>query len=82
MQDNVARVNADLEATEILNLAPEQRLLRLIEMQTDELNDFRERLSPAERAELARGMSPFQREEVAALMNPVVVVGSESGRVG
>jgi uncharacterized protein (DUF1800 family) len=71
------KILADLEATSVLNLPPDQRLARLIAMQPEELNDFRSRLSQSERMDLAQGMTPSQREIVASLENPIVVVGSE-----
>jgi len=72
-----AKIAADLAATQVLNLPPQERLMRLIEMEPDELVDFRNRLSGPERLELGKGMSPQQRESLAALDNPVVLVGAE-----
>ncbi len=66
-----------LEAVKIINLPPDQRVKRLLAMQPQELIDFRRSLSQNELAALAEGLSPLQRETLAALQGSARIVGAE-----
>src|SRR5580693_7929634 len=55
-----------LEAVKIINLPPDERMRRILAMPPSELIAFRKSLSQAELAEAAEGLSPMQRETLAA----------------
>jgi uncharacterized protein (DUF1800 family) len=62
---------------EILALPPQQRLARLAAMKQPEFDGFRKALKPPQRAGLVAGLSPAQKEIVAALENPQRLVAEE-----
>ncbi|MGA8530370.1 MAG: DUF1800 domain-containing protein [Acidobacteriaceae bacterium] len=71
------KLYADLGATNVVNLPPQQRVQKLVAMQPDEFRDFLQRLSRPDRVALFAGLTPEQRETVFALINPQLVVGGE-----
>jgi uncharacterized protein (DUF1800 family) len=71
------RLYADLGATKIVNLPPDQRVKKLIEMRPDDFHDFLQHLSRPDRVALFTDLTPEQRETVFALINPQLVVGGE-----
>jgi uncharacterized protein (DUF1800 family) len=66
-----------LEAVKILNLPPDERMRRILSMPPSELIAFRKSLSQAELAEAAEGLSPMQRETLAALQGSPRMIGAE-----
>jgi uncharacterized protein (DUF1800 family) len=66
-----------LEAVKILNLPPDERMRRILAMPPSELIAFRRSLSQAELAEAAEGLSPIQRETLAALQGSPRMIGAE-----
>jgi len=66
-----------LEAVKILNLPPDQRMQRILAMQPQELVDFRKSLSQRELAEAAEGLTPIDRETLAALQGSPRMIGAE-----
>jgi uncharacterized protein (DUF1800 family) len=66
-----------LEAVKILNLSPDERMRRILAMPPSELIAFRRSLSQAELAEAAEGLSPMQRETLAALQGSPRMIGAE-----
>ena len=68
---------ADLASTQIVNLPPGQRLDRLIHMKPGQLPGFLKDLTPEEKSQLTSGMSARQKETVAALINPTMLVSGE-----
>src|SRR5271168_101635 len=66
-----------LEAVKIINLPPDQRIRRILAMPPKELIAFRRSLSQAELAEAAQGLTPIQRETVAALQGSPRMIGAE-----
>jgi uncharacterized protein (DUF1800 family) len=66
-----------LEAVKILNLPPEERMRRILAMPPSELIAFRKSLSQAELAEAAEGLTPMQRETLAALQGSPRMIGAE-----
>jgi uncharacterized protein (DUF1800 family) len=66
-----------LEAVKIINLPPDERMKRILAMSPKELVAFRRSLSQAELAEAAEGLSPVQREILAALPGSPRMVGAE-----
>ena len=66
-----------LEAVKIINLPPEERMRRILAMPPAELIAFRKSLSQAELAEAAEGLSPMQRETLAALQGSPRMIGAE-----
>jgi uncharacterized protein (DUF1800 family) len=68
---------ADLAATQIVNLPPDQRLNKLVGMKPEEIRAFLKDLTRDERAQLPDGMTPRQKETVYALLNPTALVTGE-----
>ncbi|HWW97405.1 MAG TPA: DUF1800 domain-containing protein [Edaphobacter sp.] len=66
-----------LEAVKIINLPPDERMRRILAMPPSELIAFRRSLSQAELAEAAEGLSPVQRETLAALQGSPRMIGAE-----
>jgi uncharacterized protein (DUF1800 family) len=66
-----------LEAVKIINLPPEERMRRILAMPPSELIAFRRSLSGAELAEAAEGLTPMQRETLAALQGSPRMIGAE-----
>ena len=66
-----------LDAVRIINLPPEQRMQRILAMPPDELVSFRKSLSQSELAAAAAGLTPMQRETLAALQSSPRMVGAE-----
>jgi uncharacterized protein (DUF1800 family) len=71
------KLYADLATTAIVNLPPDQRWNRLVDLKPAEFRAFLKGLSPEERVHLTSGMSPQQKETVYALINPTLVVSGE-----
>jgi uncharacterized protein (DUF1800 family) len=66
-----------LEAVKIINLPPDERMRRILAMPPKELIAFRRSLSRAELAEAADGLTPLQRETLAALQGSPKMIGAE-----
>jgi uncharacterized protein (DUF1800 family) len=66
-----------LEAVKIINLPPDERMRRILAMPPAELIAFRRSLSQAELAEAAEGLTPMQRETLAALQGSPRMIGAE-----
>lgn len=77
IEEQEKKLYADLDATNVVNLAPDQRVKKLVEMKPEEFRDFLKRLQRPERVALFIGMTPEQKETVFALINPQLVVGGE-----
>src|SRR5271170_5655537 len=66
-----------LEAVKIINLPPGERMRRILAMPPKELVAFRKSLSQAELAAAAEGLTPMQRETLAALQGSPKMIGAE-----
>lgn len=77
VQQAEAKLYADLDATSVTTLPPDQRMRKLVAMQPQEFRDFLQHLSRPDRVALFRDLTPEQRETVLALINPQLVVGGE-----
>ena len=66
-----------LEAVKIINLSPDERMRRILAMSPSELVAFRRSLSQRELADAAEGLSPMQRETLAALQGSPRMIGAE-----
>jgi uncharacterized protein (DUF1800 family) len=66
-----------LEAVKIINLPPDERMRRILAMPPKELVAFRKSLSQAELAAAAEGLTPMQRETLAALQGSPKMIGAE-----
>jgi uncharacterized protein (DUF1800 family) len=77
MKTHEDQLYSGLEAVKIINLPPEQRILRILEMTPDELVSFRKGLNPQELEEVAQGLTPIQRETLAALQGSPRMIGAE-----
>jgi uncharacterized protein (DUF1800 family) len=71
------QVLADLQATGIVNLTPEERMTKLIAMQPLERISFYRDLTPEERIAFVAGLTPTQAQTFAAMQNPVRTVASQ-----
>jgi uncharacterized protein (DUF1800 family) len=71
------KLYADLASTQIVNLAPDQRLDRLVNMKPGQLRNFMKGLTWEEKVQLTAGMTPRQKETVVALLNPTLLVAGE-----
>ena len=71
------RLYADLDATNVVNLPPDQRVKKLVAMQPDEFRDFLQHMNRPDRVALFADLTPEQKETVFALINPQLVVGGE-----
>jgi len=77
IEEQEKKLYADLDATNVVNLPPDQRMKKLIEMKPDEFRDLLQRLQRPEKVALFAGLTPEQKETVFALINPQLVVGGE-----
>ena len=77
IEEQEKKLYADLGATNVVNLAPDERVKKLVEMKPEEFRDFLQRLQRPERVALFTGLTPEQKETVFALINPQLVVGGE-----
>jgi uncharacterized protein (DUF1800 family) len=66
-----------LEAVKIINLPPDERMRRILSMSPKELIAFRRSLSQRELADAAEGLTPIQRETLAALQGSPRMIGAE-----
>jgi uncharacterized protein (DUF1800 family) len=71
------KLYADLASTQIVNLSPDQRLDRLVNMKPGQLRGFMKELTPEERSQLTAGMMAQQKETMVALLNPTLLVAGE-----
>ncbi len=77
MEEHAEKFYSGLEAVKIINLPPDERMQRVLSMKPAELTAFSKSLSRGEQAALAEGLSPIQREELAALKGSPRMVGAE-----
>ncbi len=77
LQQAEAKLYADLDATSVTTLAPDERMRKLVAMEPQDFRDFLEHLSRPDRVALFRGLTPEQRETLFAMVNPQLVVGGE-----
>jgi uncharacterized protein (DUF1800 family) len=77
IEEQENKLYADLDATNVVTLPPDQRLKKLIEMRPEEFRDFLQHLSRPDRVAMFADLSPEQKETVFALINPQLVVGGE-----
>ncbi len=67
----------DPQTEAVLEMGPNERMMRLIAMQPAEFEEFMQSLRPAQRARLVADLSPEMREAVAILENPERLVAGE-----
>lgn len=77
IEEQEKKLYADLDATNVTNLPPDERVKKLVEMKPEEFRDLLRRLQRPERVALFTGLTPEQKETVFALINPQLVVGGE-----
>jgi uncharacterized protein (DUF1800 family) len=68
---------ADLKAQELLDLPPDERMKRVLEMSPDDQRALATSLKGAKADKFTEGMNPKQRETLQALNNPQQVVNDE-----
>jgi uncharacterized protein (DUF1800 family) len=71
------KLYSGLEAVKVINLPPDARMARILAMSPKELIAFRRSLTQRELAEAAQGLSPEQKEILAALPGSGRMVGGE-----
>jgi uncharacterized protein (DUF1800 family) len=74
---HVEQLFKDLEAVKIINLAPEDRMRKVLSMSPNEFVAFRQSLSGGELGQFTQGLNPQQREIFAAMQNSTRMVGAE-----
>ena len=72
-----ARDSATQLSDQLLQLPPDQRMKRIIEMDPDGRRDFWRALPQPQRQQLVADLSPQQKETLLAMENPVQVVNGE-----
>jgi uncharacterized protein (DUF1800 family) len=77
MATHEEQLYSGLEAVKVINLLPDQRMQRILAMPPEELVRFRKSLSRSELLAAADGLSPMQRETLAALQGSPRMVGAE-----
>lgn len=77
MQAVEDKLYADLDATRVVNLPPDQRVNALVAMQPKAFHSFLQHLGRQDKVALFADLTPVQRETVFALINPQLVVGGE-----
>ena len=73
----VQPVFTQAQITRILTLAPDERVARLAALEQPEFDSFRKSLKGSERNTLNAGLTPAQKETVAALESPQRLVNDE-----
>ncbi len=73
-QHRESKLYADLDAQQLLDLPPDERMKRILQMSPDEQRDL---AKSKNHDDLMQGMSPQQKETLMALANPEQVVASE-----
>lgn len=71
------RMDADVQAQELLDMPPDQRIKAILKMPPVEQRALATSGKGSQRNEFMEGMSPQQRETLAALNNPQQVVAGE-----
>jgi uncharacterized protein (DUF1800 family) len=66
-----------LEAVKIINLPPDERVRRILEMKPQQLVAFRKSLSQDEQAAMMEGLTPLQKEMLGSLQGAPRVVSAE-----
>jgi len=66
-----------LDAVQVINLPPDQRMQQILAMPPEEVVRFHKSLSRSELLAAAEGLSPMQRETLAALQGSERMVGAE-----
>jgi uncharacterized protein (DUF1800 family) len=77
MATHVEQLYSGLDAVRIINLPPDQRMMRILTMAPSELVDFRKSLSQSELAAAAEGLTPLQKETLVALQGSPRMIGAE-----
>ena len=67
----------DLEAVNIINMPPDERMRKVLALAPADFVSFRQSLSGAELAQFSEGLNPQQREIFTALQNSTRMIGSE-----
>jgi uncharacterized protein (DUF1800 family) len=67
----------DLEAVNIINLPPEERMRKVLALKPNEFVSFRQSLSGEELAQFLQGLSPQQKEIFVAMQNSTRMVSGE-----
>jgi uncharacterized protein (DUF1800 family) len=75
--EHVEALFKDLEAVNIINLPPDERMRKVLALSPEDFIAFRQSLSGAELAQFAEGLSPQQREIFVAMQNSTRMIGSE-----
>lgn len=72
---------AEVEASELAGLSPQQRYQALLATPPGRLQEFVRSVPPRERPAIIAGLTPAQRDTVFALLNPRLVVVNETESV-
>ena len=64
-------------AAAVVSLPPNERMAKMLAMSPEDLIAFRKSLTPMQVAQVGQGLSPLQKETLAALQNSARLIGSE-----
>jgi uncharacterized protein (DUF1800 family) len=78
---HVEKLFADLAAVNILSLAPQERMNKVLAMAPEDFVSFRQSLSAQELMQFGDGLTPQQKEIFAAMQNSTRMVGAEEMQV-
>src|SRR5438270_409266 len=72
-----ARMFADIDSAQLLQLPPDQRYNNILKMTPEERVELARAVKGPEAMQLVDGMKPEQRETIQAILQPQLVVGGE-----
>ena len=76
-KDREARMFADIDSAQLLQMPPEQRYNNILKMTPEERVELARAVKGPEAMQLVDGMKPEQRETIQAILQPQLVVGGE-----
>jgi uncharacterized protein (DUF1800 family) len=76
-QQQEARMFADVDSVQLLELPPDQRYQKILKMSPEERLALARKLKGPQGMQLVDGMKPEQRETIQAIVAPQLVVGGE-----
>jgi uncharacterized protein (DUF1800 family) len=72
-----ARMYADIDSMQLLQLSPDERYKKILNMYPDERLDLARKYRGTKMLDLVNGMKPEQQETIEAIINPRIVIGGE-----
>lgn len=76
-KEREARMFADIDSAQLLQMPPDQRYNNILKMSPEERVELARAVKGPEAMQLVDGMKPEQRETIQAILQPQLVVGGE-----